>query len=92
MTGDARFADAAERSRLEVAVVPTENPGDQAAGTVQDVAPTGSLPAGSKVTLTVWGPPPPDDVEDEADDGADEDDESPGKGKGKDKGKGKGKG
>jgi len=87
MTGDARFADAAERYRLEVAAVPTENPGDQAAGTVQDVAPTGSLPPGSDVTVTTWGPPPPEAVPDDGDE-----DEGPGKSDDKGEGNGKGKG
>ncbi|MEO5851461.1 MAG: serine/threonine protein kinase [Nocardioides sp.] len=67
---------------LDVTVAATPNPGDQRAGTVEGVAPTGVLEAGTAVTVTSWGPAPTGGAGD------------PGKeqpGKGKDNGKGKGK-
>ncbi|WP_203338208.1 serine/threonine protein kinase [Nocardioides limicola] len=54
-----------------------DNPGDQVAGTVIEVAPTGELSPGDPVTVTYWGPvpepeepePDPDEDEEEEDNG-----------------------
>jgi len=74
------------RLGLDVTVVPTDNPGDQPAGTVEDVDPTGSLSAGAAVTVTSWGPAPAP-----TESGTGSEDNGSGKAKGKSNGKGKGK-
>ncbi len=53
----------ASRRLTEVGLVPVverrANPGDERAGSVAQVRPTGRVRRGSEVTLTVWGDPPP---------------------------------
>jgi eukaryotic-like serine/threonine-protein kinase len=60
---------------LETTTNQIDNPGDETAGTVADLSPTGRVDRGSTIELDVWGEPPPDEG----------DDESEGEGEGNDK-------
>ena len=55
------FREAARRLRslgLTVDRKPRQNPGGRIAGNVAAVSPSGMVEPGSKIVLTVWGPPP----------------------------------
>jgi tRNA A-37 threonylcarbamoyl transferase component Bud32 len=68
---------------LETKVETQDNPGDETAGTVGDLSPTGTVDRGETITLQVWGDPPEEDSEEDPDNsGPGNSDEGQGNGQG----------
>jgi len=72
---------ALENKDLKAETETQDNPGDQEAGTVADLDPTGLVEKGSTITIQVWGDPPDEPTDEET---ADEPD--PGNGESSDPG------
>ena len=65
-----------EDKGLETKVETEENPGDEEAGTVADLSPTGVVDKGEVITLQVWDDPPAPETEEPQNEEPDEDGEA----------------